>query len=198
MTRFFSKTLVKWLLKMGAISQRDTDVYDYGIYSFLFSLLPFSLVLVLSMPLGMVSEGLLLIVPFFFLRKFTGGFHFQSALPCLVTSTLLLLASLVGIKALLPEPPLLAIYLAVYLSLIPIFLLSPIDSINRKLSLKEQRIFRRIAIGLSCFFAVLFTLLMGFELYRTAVPIGGGVVLTALLQLPYLPERIRTTQGKTK
>lgn len=198
MTRFLSKTLAKWLLKTGAISQQDEAVYEYGIYSFLFSIIPFALVLVLSIPLGMIWEGVLLIVPFFFLRKFTGGFHFQSALPCLVTSTLLLLASLVGIKALLPEPPLLAVYLAVYLSLIPIFVLSPIDSINRKLSSKEQRIFRKIAIGLGCFFAVLFTMLMGFELYRTAVPIGGGVLLTALLQLPCLPERIRTTQGKTK
>lgn len=196
MTRFFSKALVKWLLKTGAISQQDADVYEYGIYSFLFSLLPFALVLILTVPLGMVTEGFLLIVPFFFLRKFTGGFHFQSALPCLVTSTLLLLASLAGIKALLSKPPLLAVYLAVYLSLIPIFLLSPIDSINRKLSLKEQRVFRRTAIGLGCFFAVLFTLLMGFELYRIAVPIGGGIVLTALLQLPCLPGEIRRIQSK--
>jgi accessory gene regulator B len=197
MTRIFSKTLVKWLLKMGAISQQDTEVYEYGIYSFLFSLLPFALVLMLSIPLGMVMEGLLLIIPFFFLRKFTGGFHFQYALPCIVTSTLLLFASLIGIKILLPKPPLLAIHLAVYLSLFPIFLLSPIDSVNRKLSQKEQRIFHRIAIGLSCFFTVLFTLLMGFELYRIAVPVGGGVVLTALLQLPCLPQKIRTTQSKT-
>ena len=102
MTRFFSKALVKWLLKTGAISQQDADVYEYGIYSFLFSLLPFALVLILTVPLGMVTEGFLLIVPFFFLRKFTGGF--QSALPCSVTSTLLLLASLAGIKTLLPKP----------------------------------------------------------------------------------------------
>lgn len=196
MTRFFSKALVKWLLKTGAISQQDAEVYEYGIYSFLFSCVPFALVLVLSIPLNMAWEGILLIVPFFFLRKFTGGFHFQSALPCLVTSTLLLLASLAGIKALLSKPPLLAVYLAVYLSLIPIFLLSPIDSINRKLSSKEQRVFHRIAIGLGCFFVALFTLLMGFELYRIAVPIGGGVVLTALLQLPCLPGEIRRIQSK--
>ena len=196
MTRFFSKALVKWLLKTGAISQQDAEVYEYGIYSFLFSCVPFALVLVLSIPLNMAWEGILLIVPFFFLRKFTGGFHFQSTLPCLVTSTLLLLASLAGIKALLPKPPLLAVYLTVYLSLIPIFVLSPIDSINRKLSLKEQRVFRRTAIGLGCFFAALFTLLMGFELYRIAVPIGGGIVLTALLQLPCLPGEIRRIQSK--
>ena len=196
MTRFFSKALVKWLLKTGAISQQDAEVYEYGIYSFLFSCVPFALVLVLSIPLNMAWEGILLIVPFFFLRKFTGGFHFQSALPCLVTSTLLLLASLAGIKALLSKPPLLAVYLAVYLSLIPIFLLSPIDSINRKLSSKEQRVFHRIAIGLGCFFVALFTLLMGFELYRIAVPVGGGIVLTALLQLPCLPGEIRRIQSK--
>ena len=73
------------------------------------------------------AQGEMLKVPFLFLRKFTGGF--QSALPCSVTSTLLLLASLAGIKALLPKPPHLAVSLA-------------IDSINRKLTSKEQRVFR--------------------------------------------------------
>ena len=48
------------------------------------------------------ARGEMLNVPFLFLRKFTGGF--QSALPCSVTSTLLLLASLAGIKTLLPKP----------------------------------------------------------------------------------------------
>ena len=81
MTRFFSKTLVKWLLKTGAISQQDADVYEYGIYSFLFSLIPFALVLVLSIPLGMVTEGFLLIVPFFFLRKFTRWISFSICTP---------------------------------------------------------------------------------------------------------------------
>lgn len=75
------------------------------------------------------AQAEMLNVPFLFLRKFTSEFLFQSALPCLVTSTLLLLASLAGIKALLPKPPLLAVYLA-------------IDSINRKLTSKEQRVFR--------------------------------------------------------
>ena len=110
------------------------------------------------------AQAEMLNVPFLFLRKFTGGFHFLSALPCLAPSTLFLPAILAGIKALLPKPPLLAVSLA-------------IDSINRKLTSKGQRAFRRIAMGLGCFFVALFTLLMGFELYRIAVPSGGGVVL---------------------
>ena len=38
----------------------------------------------------MVVEGLLMILPFMLIRKFSGGFHLKSSTVCLVSSTLLL------------------------------------------------------------------------------------------------------------
>ena len=86
----------KWLLQAGAISASDVELYEYGIYSFLFSLCPLGLVLIISMFLHMVVEGILLIIPFTLIRKFCGGFHFQSPVICGIVSTLVLTAFLLG------------------------------------------------------------------------------------------------------
>lgn len=91
MIRFISRAVAEWLLKHGAISVNEKELYEYSIYSFLFTLTPLFLVLMVSIPLNMAVEGILLITPFIFLRKFAGGFHFQNPLPCIIVSTLVLL-----------------------------------------------------------------------------------------------------------
>ena len=57
-----SGVIAKWLLQAGAISAEDLDLYIYGIYSFLFTITPLSLVVLLSLPLNMPLEGILLVV----------------------------------------------------------------------------------------------------------------------------------------
>lgn len=183
-----ANTLSKWLLKTGAISEVDQELYEYGIYSFLFTMIPLMTVIVLSLPVHMTLEGILFVLPFIFLRKFTGGFHFSSAWLCALVSIVVLSAFLFGIKALILSPQSIPAYVAVYFSLIPIVTLSPIDSVNRRLTHKEKRVFRKIAICLGIIFAALFTLFMLLGICRVAIPIGAGIVLTALLQLPCLWE----------
>lgn len=184
MIRKAANILAKWLLKTGAISEVDRELYEYGIYSFLFTLIPLFAVIVLSFPFHITLEGILFIIPFIFLRKFTGGFHFSSAWLCALVSIVVLSAFLLGIKVLLLLSPSIPAYVAVYLSLIPIVSLSPIDSVNRRLTHKERAIFRKIAICLGTIFVALFTLFMLLGVPHIAIPIGAGVVLTALLQLP--------------
>ena len=60
MIRFVSRAVAKWLLKHGAISVNEKELYEYGIYSFLFTLTPLFLVLMVSIPLNMAVEGVLL------------------------------------------------------------------------------------------------------------------------------------------
>lgn len=106
MIRFISRAVAEWLLKHGAISVNEKELYEYSIYSFLFTLTPLFLVLMVSIPLNMAVEGILLITPFIFLRKFAGGFHFQTPLPCIIVSTLVLLGCLLENRIILEYPTL--------------------------------------------------------------------------------------------
>ena len=188
MIRFVSRAVAKWLLKHGAISVNEKELYEYGIYSFLFTLTPLFLVLMVSVPLNMAVEGVLLITPFILLRKFAGGFHFQTPLPCIIVSTVVLLGCLLEIRVILEYGSFIIHTLLVYASIVPICILSPIDSENRQLSAKEKSAFHRIAIVLATINAALYSLLLILRTVEIAIPLGTGMILTALLQLPCLFE----------
>lgn len=188
MIRFISRAVAEWLLKHGAISVNEKELYEYSIYSFLFTLTPLFLVLMVSIPLNMAVEGILLITPFIFLRKFAGGFHFQTPLPCIIVSTLVLLGCLLGNRIILEYGSFIIHTLLVYASIVPICILSPIDSENRQLSAKEKSAFHRIAIVLATINAALYSLLLILRTVEIAIPLGTGMILTALLQLPCLFE----------
>ena len=188
MIRFVSRAVAKWLLKHGAISVNEKELYEYGIYSFLFTLTPLFLVLMVSIPLNMAVEGVLLITPFILLRKFAGGFHFQTPLPCIIVSTVVLLGCLLEIRVILEYGSFIIHTLLVYASIVPICILSPIDSENRQLSAKEKSAFHRIAIVLATNNAALYSLLLILRTVEIAIPLGTGMILTTLLQLPCLFE----------
>lgn len=188
MIRFISRAVAEWLLKHGAISVNEKELYEYSIYSFLFTLTPLFLVLMVSIPLNMAVEGILLITPFIFLRKFAGGFHFQTPLPCIIVSTLVLLGCLLENRIILEYGSFIIHTLLVYASIVPICILSPIDSENRQLSAKEKSAFHRIVIVLATINAALYSLLLILRTVEIAIPLGTGMILTALLQLPCLFE----------
>ena len=130
----------------------------------------------------------MLITTFILLRNFAGGFHFQTPLPCIIVSTLVLLGCLLEISVILEYGSFIIHTLLVYASIVPICILSPIDSENRQLSAKEKSAFHRIAIVLATINAALYSLLLILRTVEIAIPLGTGMILTALLQLPCLFE----------
>lgn len=179
-----SARIVKWLLRAGAISQNDKELYEYAAYSFLFSLLPLCLVIVLGSIIGMLVEGILMMLPFMMIRKFSGGVHLKSSTICFVSSTLLLSIFILVIKTITTESKIIIFTCFTIASAIQIFLCSPLDNEARKLSEREFSVFRKVARTMSAIFLSLYLLLLLFEQVRFATPIGAGIILTALLQVP--------------
>lgn len=182
--RIAAKAITRWLVNTKAIPPQMYDVFEYGIFSCLFSSMPVLVVVLLSIPLRMIPEGIAMIIPFILLRKFAGGFHFASPLPCSVTSVALLLICLFGIKATLIFHAYSLISVLVLLSCVFISIHSPIDSKSRRLTDIEKKIFRKIAIVLSIIMTLTDFILIICARFSTAIPIGFGIILTAFLQVP--------------
>ena len=181
-----SKVTAKWLLRAGAISASDVELYEYGIYSFLFTLCPLGLVLVISLFLHMVAEGLLLIIPFILIRKFCGGFHFQSSVLCGIVSTAVLTIFLLGIRLVISAEAFGWWTLIAILAAGQIAVFSPIDSEGRRLTQKEKAVFKRIAIALSLITLIVCAVLALMHQMWAAVSVGSGMILSAALQFPCL------------
>lgn len=184
MIKFAAFKIVNWLLNAGAISQKDKDLYEYAAYSLLFNLLPFCIVTVLGCIIGIPSEGILMILPLVLIRNFSGGFHLKSPALCLVFSTTLLFTSLISIKTLVAERHVFSFTVLVASAAVQIFLCSPIESEARKLSKKEFIIFKKAAKTMSILFLMSYIILSVLGLIHFSVPIGYGIILTAMLQIP--------------
>lgn len=181
-----SAVLSKWLLHVGAISADSAELYEYAIYSFLFSLFPLLVVLCIGVVLNMVLEGVMMIVPFMLIRKFSGGYHLKSSVVCTVSSIAILSLFLLLIRLVLQNGWIAAFSLFVCGAALCIFLCSPIDSEERRLSEKERHIFRIICRIMLAVFLALYGALCLLQLHMCAASIGAGITLTALLQLPCL------------
>ena len=186
MIKWIAAVTAKWLLRAGAISASDVELYEYGIYSFLFTLCPLGLVLVISLFLHMAAEGILLIIPFILIRKFCGGFHFQSSVLCGIVSTAVLTVFLLGVRLVLSTEAYNWWALLLFLAAIQISIFSPIDSEGRKLTQNEKRVFKRIAIALSIITHIVCAVLAVLHQMWAAVSVGSGMILSAALQFPCL------------
>lgn len=179
-----SSGIVKWLLHAGAIMECDKELYEYAAYSFFFSLLPLGLVTILGGISGMVLEGIMMILPFMLIRKFSGGAHLKSPGKCLIYSTLLLTTFLFIIRIVTVEHLVTIFTCFVTTSAIQIFFCSPIDNEARKLNEKEAFIFKMTARIMSLLFLTLYVILLSSGQLRLSIPIGGGIILTSVLQVP--------------
>ena len=179
-----SNAIARWLWQEGIILDDEQEMFSYAAFCLLFGLLPVLIAIVLGIITGMVSESLLLILPFIILRKFSGGFHVQSAIVCLVLSALLIFAAIGLTRLIIDSNQTTALSILVLISLVSICVFSPIDSQSKKISPKEKIVFKWTARCLTSAVVLIFFILMLLNQKKTCIPIGVGVLITAALQWP--------------
>lgn len=184
-----SKKGAAWLIRMGAVPESERELYQYAVYSVLFGTLPVLIALAWGIVLHMIPQAVLLMLPFVLIRKFSGGYHLASPTVCAISSTLLIGGALGMVKLFAMfhwKYPLLGLVL---LAATCVFCVSPIDSENRKLSQQETQKFRQVARALSLLSLAVFLLFWAFDMENIAIPLGVGILLPALLQLPVVLQR---------
>ena len=180
-----------WLIQQGAIDDEDLELYEYAGYCILLTVLPLALAFCIGLCFGMAVESVLMLLPFIVTRKFSGGYHLQSATVCMIVSVILITLFSLGVRFLIPYIGYEILTLLVCMAFILICILSPIDSVERQLSDKEKCAFKKIAIIASACFLLLYGILIWTKSFQFASPIGVGILLTCILQLPCIPHIVK-------
>lgn len=183
MIKEFSYRIVKWMVREGVIPDKDKGLFSYAIYSLLFGLLPVFIVILLGFVFGMLREGLLMIVPFMLIRKFSGGYHLDSPKICVIFSTILLTVAMGVIKIIVQGECMVLLSMLVSLSVICLCVLSPMDNDFRKLTKKERQLFRKIACTLAIISLVGYIAMCKVMSIQYAAAFGVGILLVAVLQI---------------
>ncbi len=178
---------IDWLICKGEIEEEDKELYVYALKNILNTLAPLFLALLTGLILRCPLRTILIIAPFVLLRKFSGGFHMESAVLCTISSAALLVAcSLLSFQIHIPE----GIFLVSAGACVSLIILSPRENENRPLSERERRLCRLWVTGIA---GVLFILITVLYLFAQTVPLtclGIGIAMSAALQYPCLLEKI--------
>lgn len=175
-----------WLVQHDAIESGDRELYEYAMYSFLVSVMPLAIFLVVSGVIGMLTEGLLIIIPFMVTRKFSGGYHAGHAYTCMMISVGLLASSFyVVVHAECNW----IVHILVAISGLSVGINSPIDSENKRLEEDEINQYRRATCLLAIITMVFYSVLVTLNQRRYAVCLAVSLVLTAIMQLPCIIQR---------
>lgn len=139
-----SSFFVDKLIFFDFLDEKRRNIYQYGFYIlinyllFLFATILFSNYFSLTIELYFFTFSIML------LRSYTGGFHFKSYYKCLIVSIL----ELYYIGVLLNKYKIdsdLIFYLCYFIGIL-LMIISPIDTVNRRLSVKTKYIIKRKVI----------------------------------------------------
>lgn len=178
-----SETIVNWLIRSEVIKQEDYDLYYYASYSFMLTILPIYMAFIVGGLMGVMINALLLIFPFVVIRKYSGGYHAKKPRVCMFFSvTILVIFSWLSSWVIWNS----YYKVVVLVASISLSILSPIDSINKKLTRDEKRKYKKITMCLLGLLLLLIFVLERLHMQKIAVCISLGIILSASLQIPCL------------
>lgn len=179
--------VAEWLVRCNAIEKEDKELYSYAVYVFLLFWFPVFLAFLMGGMMNAVKQGILIILPFMAIRKFSGGYHTNHLLTCLICSSLLLfLCIALSIRTKWN----LKLFVITIVACASLVFFSPIEHKNRPISEKEKKVYKKVTTVLAVIFLMLVVSLKIIGLRDEAVSIEFGIILTAGLQGPCIANMV--------
>lgn len=178
-----STSISKWLATESVILDTDIELYSYAVHRVILDLVPIGISTLWGILFGMVWENIVFAVTFMAIRKFSGGFHFENPKECLIVSSGILWVAAALLKYHQIFYDTLLFVLVVLAAATSVCRMSPIDSKAHPLSDNERKVFKGITKTIVFLMVCIYVALVCVEKYWS-VPIGLGIVLAALLQVP--------------
>ncbi len=138
--RFADKLLVN-----GAITEEEQELYIYGFFMLLSQLMYLVLACIFGLILGCLVESVIFYIAFQFIRRYAGGYHAATETRCEILSTLSLLVCIIVIRLSKIYDFQNVLLIVSTISSVCIFFLCPLDTLEKPLSDKEFKYFRKIS-----------------------------------------------------
>jgi accessory gene regulator B len=176
-----SKKVVIILIDKAIINDTEDELYRYGLFMLISQTLYFILSLIFGVILNIVLESVVFYVAFQFIRTSAGGIHASSELKCEVATTLSLLLCLGIVKLCDLYNFKLVILILMLVATVLIFLLCPLDTPEKPLTIKEKKYFREKSWIIVLIILTIIGLSMCFKINTLMYPCCMSLILESIL-----------------
>lgn len=163
--------IVSRLSNDNVVDVKDLDCYKYGIILLLSKVFITAIIALISLITHTFFESMLFVISFTFLRRYSGGYHCESADSCAAVSVIIYIMFLILYK--LNVPVILSVLLIIAaISFQIILFVSPLGSDNKPLTISEKIKYSKSARMIAALFALL-TFVFLFSGYSAGLYITG-------------------------
>lgn len=156
-----SERIIAYAIKNNNLDKDKAEEYIYGLEISLSVLASYLSVMIIGILMGMLWQSALFLFIFASVRRFAGGFHFNSQLVCFLSMCVICLLVLLFIKH--GTNNIIINSTAMAISSIVLLIFSPIPAVTKPLDKKEKIIYGRISRIMIIVIAVLYTVLCFLE-----------------------------------
>lgn len=136
-----ANVLTDYVIQKGVVDEEDRKIYEYGFTITIEVGLFVLFCLFITIYLHMFMEGILFFVVFTPLRSYAGGLHLEKYHSCFILSCLTYWGILLIVRFI--HFPVWFSAIALFVLEIAVYVLYPVENINRKVDLEEDRYFRK-------------------------------------------------------
>jgi accessory gene regulator B len=133
--------LIDLMVSNKIIKSEETELYSYGLMQGTLMLLNIFTILIIGKILGMLWQSSVFMVTYFPLRTYAGGYHARTQLNCYISSVVLIVMVLLGIRY-MKWTNLIYITISI-ISGLTIYIFSPVEDSNKPIDDIGLKIFRK-------------------------------------------------------
>ena len=153
-----SNNIVNKLIEYNLIKSEDKEIYTYGIKQMLFLILNILTILILGIVFNKAFEFILFMLTYIPIRIYAGGYHAKNHIRCYIF--LILICIIYILNIVLHINSVITTFFVIIPSII-IFVLAPIEDINKSLDNEEKIIYikrtiRNLIVIISIYFVSLY------------------------------------------
>lgn len=188
MVENLSRHIALWLIKSGILKDDDSELYIYAIQYLLLIINPTVIFTVYCIATHNTWIGLIEIISFLLIRKYSGGYHCQSSTACLIFSVIVLIMMAWLSSVLKPS---LFLISALIISDVELIIKGPIISINHTVSDLEKKYYHKCLGVILLFFNIIIVITDLWHLYSISSCISIVIIFCSLLHVLCMTKKNR-------
>lgn len=188
-----SQRITEFLIREKSISEKDAEIYQYGVEITISSLLNIILVMLVSAVVQSIISGIVFLSVFITLRQFSGGYHAKTYFRCnavlVVTYVAVLLLSRYVVISFWVD------CILILLGVITLILFAPVPNIHKPLTKDECRNHKRNALVIYILISVIGLLILEAAAYYSRLLIFTLMSIVMLIIVEILMQRSGLHEG---
>lgn len=175
-----SNLITQNLLKKDIISNKEKELYAYGLFMIISYLAFFIISILFGIALDIPFLSILFYIVFCLVRNFAGGIHADSETRCDIITTLSILISEILIKIFI-NYSLVRITFVLIISSISLIAIKPVASSQKEINKQEKMHFHKKVIVLTALALIISIISILFGVYSIAISISISLSLATIL-----------------